>query len=64
MNEYMLSENMLKAIVAVLNDLPASRTRLLLNAIEAECLKQDADRAETAKEALRAEGRNEGKEKC
>lgn len=41
---YSLPGDLLQAIVNVLNEQPARITRALLNAIEAECIKQDQAR--------------------
>lgn len=38
---YSLPTPLVQAIVQVLNEMPARATRALLNAIEAECLRQD-----------------------
>lgn len=46
--EYRLPAQLLQAIVSTLNELPARQVRALLNAIEGECLRQDAARAEQA----------------
>ena len=51
---YALTEPLLQAIVATLNDLPAGRVRGLLNAIEASCMDQDKARATQALAVQRA----------
>ncbi len=56
---YTLPQPLLQAIANNLNAQPAAHSRELLNAIEAECTRQDAERAQAAqaaqREALRAE---------
>jgi hypothetical protein len=56
---YTLPESILQAIVHSLNQQPAGSVRQLLNAIEAECAKQDKERADAAeaekREAIKAE---------
>lgn len=42
---YRLPVQLLQAIVSTLGELPARQVRALLNAIEAECLRQDEARA-------------------
>lgn len=41
---YTLPENIMQAIVGTLNQMPAMQSRAILNAIEAECAKQDKAR--------------------
>lgn len=43
---YVLPQPLLQAIVGTLSELPARVSRALLNAIEAECLRQDRERSE------------------
>ena len=38
---YAIPDNLLQAIVGLLNSMPAGQSRGVLNAIEAECTKQD-----------------------
>jgi hypothetical protein len=45
---YTLPDNILQATVQLLNQLPAAQSRHLLNAIEAECKRQDDERAAKA----------------
>lgn len=56
---YAMSENLLQSIVSALGEMPARATRGLLNAIEAEIVRQDRERAEQRqaeqRAALRAE---------
>lgn len=56
---YSIPEGLLQAIVSNLNGQPAGQSRVLLNAIEAECQAQERARMESAqaeqREAIRAE---------
>lgn len=47
---YALPQKLVQAVVDLLNELPARASRPLLNGIEAECLRQDAERAHQAAE--------------
>lgn len=51
---YTITENLLQAIAGTLNQIPAGQSRHLLNAIEAECKRQDDERAEKAEAEKRA----------
>jgi len=48
---YQLHQNILQALVSLLESLPSSQGRRLLNAIESECAKQDEEAAKTQAEA-------------
>lgn len=52
---YELPEEMLQAVVGLLNELPAGRVRGLLNALELECHGQDLARQEAATAQQRRE---------
>lgn len=41
---YSLPANLVQAVVNILNELPARLVRPTLNAIEAECVRQDGER--------------------
>jgi len=43
---YAIPENLLQALVGVVNELPAGRVRGLLNAVENLCMEQDKKRAD------------------
>lgn len=51
---YTIPENLLQAIVGTLNQMPAAQSRAILNALEAECARQDKERADQAEADKRA----------
>lgn len=59
MNTYTLPQGLLQAIVSNLNEQPAFKTRELLNAVEAECSRQDQERAQQAQLELEARAREQ-----
>lgn len=62
-NTYAIPEPLLAATIDLLNRLPAGQARQLLNALEAECTRQDRERADVAeakkREQIAAEVRAE-----
>jgi hypothetical protein len=59
MTTYSIPQNLLQAIVSNISEQPAYKVRDLLNAIEAECSKQDQERTQQAetqrRESIKAE---------
>lgn len=53
MKTYTIQESLLQAIVSYLLTKPAGETRTMLNTLEAECLRQDAEKKAAAEAALR-----------
>lgn len=51
---YSLPAPLLQHVVNLLNDLPAKTSRAALNAIEAECTRQDRERQEQAQRPAEA----------
>ena len=46
MQHYTIPQDVLQAAVGLLNEMPAHKSRYVLNAIEEVCTKQDRERAE------------------
>jgi hypothetical protein len=57
---YEVQEGLLQAIVATLNEMPAGRVRSLLNAIEAECQRQDQARDQAEKDRMKRQWMEQG----
>lgn len=57
MNTYALPDQLVQAVVDLLNEMPARASRGVLNALEAECTRQDAERVEAERQRLVAEAR-------
>lgn len=53
MTTYIIPESLLQGLVNLLQELPARVSRTLLNDLEAECQRQDAERAQVAHEQPR-----------